>query len=87
MTKITFVGAGSLVFTRNLCSDVLLSPALQDCTISLMDIDSERLCQSRDAVRSIVDRRGIKAHVEATTDREEALRDADYVVTTFQQGG
>jgi alpha-galactosidase len=87
MTKITFVGAGSLVFTRNLCSDVLLSPALQDCTISLMDIDSERLCPSRDAVRSIVDRRGIKAHVEATTDREEALRDADYVVTTFQQGG
>jgi alpha-galactosidase len=87
MTKITFVGAGSLVFTRNLCSDVLLSPALQDCTISLMDIDSERLCQSRDAVRSIVDRRRIKAHVEATTEREEALRDADYVVTTFQQGG
>jgi alpha-galactosidase len=87
MTKITFVGAGSLVFTRNLCSDVLLSPALQDCTISLMDIDSERLWPSRDAVRSIVDRRGIKAHVEATTDREEALRDADYVVTTFQQGG
>ena len=87
MTKITFVGAGSLVFTRNLCSDVLLSPALQDCTISLMDIDSERLCPSRDAVRSIVDHRGIKARVEATTDREEALRDADYVVTTFQQGG
>jgi alpha-galactosidase len=87
MTKITFVGAGSLVFTRNLCSDVLLSPALQDCTISLMDIDSERLYPSRDAVRSIVDRRGIKAHVEATTDREEALRGADYVVTTFQQGG
>ena len=87
MTKITFVGAGSLVFTRNLCSDVLLSPALQDCTISLMDIDPERLAQSRDVVRSLVDRRGLKAHVEATTDREEAVRDADYVITTFQQGG
>ena len=87
MTKITFVGAGSLVFTQNLCSDVLLSPGLQDCTISLMDIDSERLSQSRDAVRSLVDRRGLEARVEATTDREEAVRDADYVVTTFQQGG
>src|SRR5947209_638691 len=39
MSKITFIGAGSVVFTRNLCSDILLTPALQDSTISLMDID------------------------------------------------
>ena len=43
MTKISLIGAGSVVFTRNLCSDILLVPELQDCTISLMDIDSERL--------------------------------------------
>lgn len=85
--RITLIGAGSAVFTRNLCSDILLAPVLQDSTISLMDIDEGRLRTSRDLVQSIVDRRGLDARVEATTDRREAIRDADYVVTTFQQGG
>jgi alpha-galactosidase len=85
--KITLIGAGSAVFTRNLCSDILLAPALQDSTISLMDIDAGRLRTSRDLVQNIVDRRGLDARVEATPDRQEAIRDADYVVTTFQQGG
>src|SRR5215207_9474611 len=87
MPKITLIGAGSLVFTRNLCSDILLTPALQDSTISLMDIDPTRLSQARDLVQAIVDRRGLDARVEATLDRRKAVRDADYVVTTFQQGG
>jgi alpha-galactosidase len=85
--KITFIGAGSAVFTRNLCSDILLAPALQDSTISLMDIDPGRLRTSCDLVQDIVDRRGLDARVEATTDRQESIRDADCVVTTFQQGG
>jgi alpha-galactosidase len=87
MPKITLIGAGSAVFTRNLCSDVLLAPVLQNSTISLMDIDAERLRTARDLVQDIVDRRGLDATVEATTDRREAVRGADYVVTTFQQGG
>ncbi len=87
MTKIALIGAGSLVFTRNLCSDILLTPVLQDCTISLMDIDAGRLSRSREVVQALVDGRKLAARVEATTDRREAVRDADYVVTTFQQGG
>ncbi len=87
MSKITFIGAGSIVFTRNLCSDILLTPALQDSTISLMDIDPVRLERSRKLVQAIIDRRGLKACVEATTDRREAVRDARFVITTFQQGG
>jgi alpha-galactosidase len=87
MPKITFIGAGSVVFTRNLCGDILLTPALQECTIALMDIDSQRLTQARDLVQALIDRRGLKAHVEATTDRRAAVRGADYVITTFQQGG
>lgn len=87
MPKICLIGAGSAVFTRNLCSDILLAPALQDSTISLMDIDAVRLRRSRDLVQNLVDSRGLGAAVEATTDREEAVRGADYVVTTFQQGG
>jgi alpha-galactosidase len=87
MPKITLVGAGSIVFTRNLCSDILLTPALQDSTIALMDIDPARLAQARDLVQALIERRGLKARVEATTDRRQAVQDADYVVTTFQQGG
>jgi alpha-galactosidase len=87
MPKIALIGAGSVVFTRNLCSDILLTPALQDSTIALMDIDPQRLEQARDLVQAIVDRRGLKARAEATTDRLEAVREADYVITTFQQGG
>jgi alpha-galactosidase len=87
MPKITLIGAGSVVFTRNLCSDILLTPALQASTITLMDIDPERLRQSRELVQAIVERRRLKAQVEATLDRREAVRDADYVITTFQQGG
>ena len=87
MPKITFIGAGSLVFTRNLCSDILLAPRLQDCTINLMDIDPQRLEQSRQIAQSIADRRKLPAKIEATTDRKNAIRDADYVITTFQQGG
>ena len=87
MPKITLIGAGSLVFTRNLCSDILLAPCLRDCTISLMDIDPQRLEQSRQIVQSIADRRKLTAKIEVTTDRKDAIRDADYVITTFQQGG
>lgn len=87
MPKITLIGAGSVVFTRNLCSDILLTPALQQSTIALMDIDPERLTQARNLVQAIIDQRGLQASVEATADRREAVRGADYVITTFQQGG
>src|SRR5689334_9837949 len=87
MPNITLIGAGSVVFTRNLCSDILLTPALQNATITLMDIDPGRLAQSRDLVQALIDGRRIDARVVATTDRRAAVRDADYVVTTFQQGG
>jgi alpha-galactosidase len=87
MPKITFVGAGSTVFTRNLCNDILLTPALQGSTLSLMDIDPERLEQARALVQALVDRYNLPAEVTATTDRRTAICDADYVITTFQQGG
>jgi alpha-galactosidase len=87
MTKITFIGAGSLVFTRRLCSDLLMTPSLQDCTISLMDIDPLRLKQAQEIVQSIVNLRKLPTRVEASTNRKQAVKDADFVITTFQQGG
>jgi alpha-galactosidase len=87
MPKIALIGAGSTVFTRSLCGDILMTPALQDSTVALMDIDPERLAQARDLVQAIIAQRSLKAGVEVTTDRRQAVRDADYVITTFQQGG
>ncbi|HEY3231727.1 MAG TPA: alpha-glucosidase/alpha-galactosidase, partial [Roseiflexaceae bacterium] len=87
MPKIALIGAGSVVFTRHLCSDILLTPALQNATITLMDIDASRLAQARDLVQRLIDGRKLDARVVATTDQREAVRGADYVVTTFQQGG
>ena len=55
MTKIAFIGAGSLGFTRALVRDVLTFPLLKDATISLMDIDAERLEFSQRSVQRIVE--------------------------------
>jgi alpha-galactosidase len=87
MPRIALIGAGSTVFTRNLCNDILLTPALQESTIALMDIDADRLQQAQALVEAIIERRDLGARVEATLDREQAVEDADYVITTFQQGG
>lgn len=87
MPKITFIGAGSLVFTRNLCNDVLLTPALHESEIVLMDIDPQRLEMAHTIVTMLAEKRGTKAKVSACLDRREAVAGADYVITTFQQGG
>ncbi|MBN1642374.1 MAG: alpha-galactosidase [Anaerolineae bacterium] len=87
MTKIAFIGAGSFGFTRGLVRDILTFPLLQDATLSLMDIDPERLEFSRRAVQRIIDLGNYPAVVEATTDRAEALRDANAVMCTILAGG
>jgi len=87
VSKITFIGAGSLGFTRGLVRDILTYPLLQGSTISLMDINPERLEFSRKSVQGLVDRMGVKATVEATLDRKVALKNADAVICTILNGG
>jgi alpha-galactosidase len=87
MTKIAFIGAGSLEFTRDLARDILTFPLLQDATLWLMDINAERLEFARKSVQRIVDLGGYPAQVEATLDRAEALQGADAVVCTILAGG
>jgi len=55
MAKITFIGAGSFVFTNRLARDILTFPLLKDATLTLMDIDAERLEFAQKAVHRIVD--------------------------------
>ncbi len=85
--KITLVGAGSVVFTRNLVGDILSCPALAESAISLMDIDPERLEVAEGLCRKIIEQLGVGAKVTASLDRREALEGADYVINTVQVGG
>ncbi|MDR0292935.1 MAG: alpha-galactosidase [Oscillospiraceae bacterium] len=88
MKKITFIGAGSMGFTRNLVSDILTFDAFKDVTISLMDIHEGRLGYSRRAVEKIIKARNCPdARVEVTADRAKALEGADGVVCTILSGG
>jgi alpha-galactosidase len=86
MTKIAFIGAGSLGFTGQLVRDMLTFPLLQDATISLMDIDAERLAWAKKGVEKLVVAGHHPAKVEATLERVEALEGADVVLTTILAG-
>ncbi len=86
MTKIAFIGAGSLGFTRDLVRDVLTFPLLRDVELALMDIDAERLEFAQKSVQRIVDLGKYPARVTATLDRIEALRGADVVLVTILAG-
>lgn len=87
MTRIAFIGAGSLGFTRKLARDILTFPLLEDATLSLMDVNAERLEFAHNSVQRIVDLGHYPAKVEATMDRAEALRGADIVLVTILASG
>lgn len=85
--KFTFIGAGSLDFTRDLVRDILTFEAFNDCEIMLMDIDPIRLDYALKGVTRIIKASMTQAKVKATTNRREALKDADGVLITILQGG
>lgn len=87
MTKITFIGAGSTVFAKNLLGDILSFPEFAGATISLMDIDEERLRTSEVVAHKVADFFGVKPVIEATLDRRRALDGADFAISMFQVGG
>jgi alpha-galactosidase len=85
--KIVFIGAGSIVFTRNLVRDILTFPAFADCEISLVDIHEEKLAMVKKVVENIITQGKYSAKVTATTDRRQALPGADGVLITVATGG
>ncbi|MBP3961466.1 alpha-glucosidase/alpha-galactosidase [Paenibacillus lignilyticus] len=87
MPKITFIGAGSTVFAKNVLGDVLHTPALQGFEIALFDINQERLSDSETMLNHIKNTCGSTSTIKAYTDRKEALRGAKYVVNAIQVGG
>ena len=81
--KIVFIGAGSVVFTRNLVRDLLTYPAFADATIALVDINPKALALAKAAVDKIVEVGKYPAKVIATLERKEVLEGADGVITTI----
>jgi len=76
-----------MVFTRNLTRDLLTFPELKDSEIGLMDIDADRLSRALKLVSRIAETAASPVRVLATTNRRQALKEADYVVVTIQVGG
>ena len=86
MANITFIGAGSFGFTRTLVRDLLTFPTLEDSTITLMDIDEDRLRFAKKAAERIIEAGDYPATVKTTLNRAEALKDADFVLVTILVG-
>lgn len=91
MLKITFMGAGSTVFARNVLGDVMCSEALRECEIALYDIDAIRLdesCKILNTInRNINEGRAVIKTYLGVENRKEALRGATFVVNAIQVGG
>jgi alpha-galactosidase len=87
MAKVAIIGAGSLVFCKTLMNDFLATPALAGSEYALMALTHTRLDKMHAFVERMIADNGIDATVTKTTDRREALRDADYVVVMIQVGG
>ena len=90
MPKITFMGAGSTVFAKNVLGDSMMTPALEDSIIALYDIDAVRLEDSKRMLDTINRNNGSKATIETylgVENRKAALRGANYVVDAIQVGG
>lgn len=87
MPKITFIGAGSTVFAKNVLGDCILTPSLKASELALYDIDPERLKDSFNMLNNINENNGSHAKIVAYSDRKEALRGANYVVNAIQVGG
>lgn len=87
MSKITFLGAGSTIFAKNVLGDCMLTPSLQGFELALFDIDAERLKDSENMLNNLKQTMGSTCVVKAYSDRKEALRGAAYVVNAIQVGG
>ncbi|MGN4425944.1 alpha-glucosidase/alpha-galactosidase [Bacillus cereus group sp. MYBK30-1] len=87
MSKITFLGAGSTIFAKNVLGDCMLTPSIQGFEFALFDIDHQRLKDSENILQNLKESSGSNVHIKTYTDRKEALRGAKYVINAIQVGG
>ena len=89
--KITFMGAGSTVFVRNVIGDCMCTPALREAEIALYDISAERLKDSQ-IILEAINRNVNESRAKISTylgeeNRKDALRNATFVINAIQVGG
>ena len=87
MPKITFIGAGSTVFAKNLLGDIISYEELAHADITLFDIDEERLNTSEIVAHKVAQALDASPRITATTDRKKALEGSDYAICMIQVGG
>ena len=87
MPKVSIIGAGSMVFATQLIQDILLTPELKAGTFALVDIDNERLELTHQMAELLIDRTSSSWRVEASTERNQILRDSDFVINTIEVAG
>ncbi|MEG2786638.1 MAG: alpha-glucosidase/alpha-galactosidase [Romboutsia sp.] len=88
MGKITFLGAGSTVFAKNVLGDCMLTPALHDFEIALYDIDENRLDESYNMLSTINKTcNESRSKIMKYNNRKDALRGSKYIVNAIQVGG
>ena len=87
MSKITFLGAGSTVFAKNILGDCMTVDALQDFEFALYDINEERLNDSEMMLNNLKNGMNSTVKVKSYKNRKEALRGAKYVINAIQVGG
>ncbi|MBM2614393.1 alpha-glucosidase/alpha-galactosidase [Actinoplanes sp. LDG1-06] len=86
MTVIAFLGAGSVVFTRELLADILSFDELRGVTLALHDIDPERLETAGLIARRTAEQLGATPEITTSLDRRRALDGADFVINSIQVG-
>ncbi len=87
MPKIAMIGAGSIIFSKTLSVDILATEALRESTLALMSPTMTKLAKVESYLKRVIADNDLPAQVYATTDRREALADADYVIIMIQIGG
>lgn len=87
MKKITFIGAGSTIFAKNVLGDCLLTEALNGFEFALYDIDPKRLQESQLMLENLRDRYNPSVAINSYDDRKLALQNAGYVINAIQVGG
>jgi len=87
MPKIAMIGAGSIVFCKTLMMDIMATPALKDSEFRLMSRTMPKLRRVKRFADKVIKDNGLKASVSITTNRREAIKDADYVIVMLQIGG
>lgn len=87
MAKIAILGAGSITFGPTLLNDMLATGALAGSTYALMGPTLSKLQRVENYIQKLIDKNGLNATIYSTTDRRDALKDADYVITILAIGG